>query len=414
MTSRPSLRILLIHQNLPAQYRNLINALTGTGKAELLGIREEAPHAPSPPNGCAWLQYSAPKDAPTGTHPYLRRFEAGIRRGQVIARIGQELKKRGYRPDLILGHPGWGEDLFLKDVFPDSRLVSYIEFYYHAQGADVGFDPEFPSRADDALRLRVWNSMLLHDLAACDQGLVPTRWQTRQIPQIFHSKLQILHDGIRTEQILPDPGARFRLPDGRILERGAPVVTFVSRNLEPYRGFHVFMRALPKLLRLNPDAIVVIVGGDGVGYGQRPAEPDRNWREKLMRELQGQFDTHRVHFLGRLPYGDYLRLLQVSALHVYLTYPFVLSWSLMEAMACGCPILASRTPPVEEMITDGVQGMLCDFFDHDALAEKAAEMLGQADELNPLRDNARRAMVEHYDFETVIKPKLLAFLGVDG
>jgi glycosyltransferase involved in cell wall biosynthesis len=318
------------------------------------------------------------------------------------------LREKGFLPDVVVAHPGWGEALFLRDVFPSARLVHYCEFYYTGTGADVGFDPEFPLGLDDQLKVRIKNTTQLVGLVAMDQGIAPTRWQAGRYPGEFQSKIEVIHDGINTELVRPDPDAIFER-DGLRLTHHDEVVTYVARNLEPYRGFHIFMRALPELLALRPKAHVLIVGGDGVSYGRRLPE-GQSWREKCCAELKDEIDWKRVHFLGMLPYKDYLKVLQVSSVHVYLTYPFVLSWSMLEAMSAGCALVASRTAPVTELIEDGKNGRLVDFFDTGAIAKTASELIEARSDYAAMRNAARETVVERYDLNKVCLPKLIKFL----
>ncbi len=237
----------------------------------------------------------------------------------------------------MFAHIGWGEALFLKDIFPEAKLLLYCEFFYRARGADTGFDPEFPPSSASFARLRVMNAPLLMALEAADLGVAPTHWQRRQFSPGYKDRIAVIHDGVDTDRVLPGEQPEEEL------------ITYVARNLEPYRGFHVFMRAIPEIQRRRPKARIVIVGGDEVSYSPR-LPPGETYRERLLRELEGKIDLSRVHFAGTIAYRDYLDLLRRSAVHVYLTYPFVLSWSLLEAMACGCLVVGSRTPPVQEVI----------------------------------------------------------------
>lgn len=404
------MRILFVHQNLPAQFRHLLGTLADTADVQVIGIRQAKDFPPlGYPEKFPLLQYPQPQGPGSETHHYLKGFEGQIRRGQAIVRVCLELKKKGFVPDVIFAHPGWGESLFLKDVFPDAHLVGYLEYYYRGSGGDVGFDPEFPSQLDDLFRLRIKNSHLLHDLAACDEVLAPTQWQARQAPAVFLPKIRVMHDGIRTDIVKPNPSASFQLPDGRWLTRQNKVLTYVARNLEPYRGFHIFMRALPAILAADKEVEVVIVGGDEVSYGSPPKAPYPNYREKMLAELGDRLDLSRVHFVGKIPYQNYLSLLQISTLHVYLTYPFVLSWSLLEAMAAGCQVLASATPPVQEVIAHGQTGFLADFFDAGELAASANTLL-QGDGSPEVCSRARKLVVENMDYENVIRPRWLEWL----
>ena len=406
------MRILFVHQNLPAQFRHLLDTLSGRTDVQVVGIREDKSYpAHGFPERFSLIQYPRPQGPGKETHHYLKGFEGQVRRGQSIARACIDLRRKGFIPDWIIAHPGWGEALFLKDVFPDAHLVGFLEYYYRARGGDVGFDPEFPAQLDDLFRLRIKNTHLLHDLAASDEALAPTAWQAAQAPDIFRSKIRVMHDGIRTDLVRPNPSAVFDLPDGRRLTRQDKVLTYVARNLEPYRGFHIFMRALPEILAADKTVRVVIVGGDEVSYGAQVKPPHRSYREKMLAEVGDRLDLSRVHFVGKLPYQHYLSLLQVSSLHVYLTYPFVLSWSLLEAMAAGCQILASATPPVAEVISDGETGFLVDFFDHRALAERAVTLLG-ADGSPSVRQAAREYVVNRYDYQGVIRGRWLTWLGL--
>ncbi|OYY25794.1 MAG: glycosyl transferase, partial [Azorhizobium sp. 35-67-15] len=260
----------------------------------------------------------------------------------------------------------------------------------------AGFDPDDPVTNDDRQRLRLRNSAQLLTLEAMDGGISPTRWQKARYPAPFLGRIAQCHDGVDTQVFQPDSQARLRLPDGRELAPGDPVVTYAARDLEPYRGFPQFIRAAARVARARPDALFVVAGGDGVSYGRPPAD-GRTWRETAM--AQSGLDPARVVFLGSVPHATLRRLFQVSAAHVYLTYPFVLSWSVLEAMACGALVIGSATAPVEEVIADGISGLLVPFFDEEALAARIGEALDDAAQYAPLRARARRTVVERYDLQ---------------
>jgi glycosyltransferase involved in cell wall biosynthesis len=405
------LRVLFIHQNLPGQFRRLIRYLQTRPDVELVAIGEEAAVAREKLGSkVRTIAYAKPEGPGEKTHHYLKHFEGCIRRGQAVTRILVELKKQGWAPDVVVCHPGWGEGLFVKDVFPRARLVVFCEFWWAANGLDVGFDPEYPSSFDDGLRIRIKNSVLMQSLLAADDGVTPTGWQLKAHPPELRHKIRRIHEGIDTAWLAPDPQARLTLPGGRVLSRAQPVLTYVARNLEPYRGFHVFMRSLPRLLAGNPDLQVVVVGGDGVSYGRRPPEGFDSYRAAMCAELADSVDWSRVHFLGKLPYASYRTVLQVSSLHIYLTYPFVLSWSMLEAMAVGVPVLGSDTGPVREVIRDGENGYLTGFFDTAALADRALGLIARRDEAAAVGLRGRETVLRDYDFESVGLPAYLELL----
>jgi glycosyltransferase involved in cell wall biosynthesis len=404
-------RVLFIHQNIPGQFRRLIRYLETRPDFSLTVIGDDAAvKRESFGSKVRVIGYSRPDGPGEKTHHYLKHFEGCVRRGQMVARLLVALKKTGYRPDVVVCHPGWGEGLFVKDVFPHARLVVFCEFWWAAQGADVGFDPEYPASFDDRLRIRIKNSVLMQSLLAADDGVTPTRWQHSVHPPELRPKIREIHEGIDTGYLVPDHTVTLRLPGGAILTRAQPVLTYVARNLEPYRGFHVFMRSLPRLLAGNPDLQVVVAGGDDVSYGRRPPAGFASYREALMAELGSRVDWSRVHFLGKVPYATYRSVLQVSSLHVYLTYPFVLSWSMLEAMAVGVPVLGSDTPPVREVIRDGENGFLTGFFDHEALADRALALLARRNDIAAVGLRGRGTALQRYDFETVGLPAYLELL----
>lgn len=384
------MKVVFIHQNMPGQYKHLAAALAADPANQVVFITRRAAYAMP---GVRRIVYRPHREAEKSIHPYLRSTEDAVLHGQEVARILLGLRKEGFVPDVIVGHPGWGETLFVKDACPHTPYLNYCEFYYGAEGRDFNFDPAQPPTLDARLALRVRSTALLHGALICDRGVAPTFWQRDTHPAAFQDKIAVIHDGVDTAALQPDPGAVFRFADGRALTRHDKVVTYVARNLEPYRGFPTFMRALPQILDAAPDAEVLIIGGDETSYGGKPRDA-ANWREAMLAETGLQSD--RVHFMGRLPYEQYRAALLVSTVHVYLTYPFVLSWSMLEAMAMGCLVLGSDTAPVREVIEDGVNGLLTDFFSHQTLADKVAQILRAPDEFSPLRRAARRTVETRY------------------
>lgn len=402
--------ILFVHQNFPGQYKHLAPTLAAESGNRVIAVGEKQNILRrSQPNGVRVIAYPTPRGAGTHTHHYLRNTEAAVRRGQTVTRTVMNLQRNGFSPAIICAHPGWGETLFLKDVFPDAQLLTFCEFYYSAHGSDSNFDPEYPGKFDDTLRTRAKNSILLLSLEASDAGISPTQWQKRQHPDVFHERINVIHDGINTDTVHPDLTASLQLPDGMKLSTMDEVITYVARNLEPYRGFHIFMRALPDILRARPKAHVLIVGGDDVSYGHRPAGK-RCYRELMLEELGEKLGRQRVHFMGRVPYPMFIKILQISSAHVYLTYPFVLSWSMLEAMAAGCVVIGSSTPPVAEVIHHGENGLLVDFFSVSELADTVITVLTHPERARELRENARKFIIENYDLTTRCLPAQLALI----
>jgi glycosyltransferase involved in cell wall biosynthesis len=393
---------LFIHQNFPGQYRHVVRHLASRAGNRIYFITQPNDNAMS---GVNKITYA--KDERTGVncHAYTFEIDRAIYTGSTVAEVCRGLKEQGFHPDLIVGHSGWGETLFVKDIYPDVPLLANFEFYYHAQGVDVGFDPEFVSLFNDPMRLRVRNATNLLSFEGADWGHSATRWQRSLYPPEIRPRITQIHEGVDTDALVPDREAVFETAkSGLKLSRRDEIVTYVARNLEPYRGFHVFMRALPDLLRRRPQARVVIVGGDGMSYGA-PPPPRSTFRQMMLDEVGGDLDVNRVHFVGMLDHPAYVSLLQVSSAHVYMTYPFVLSWSFIEAMACGCLIVGSATPPVLEVLRDGCNGFAVEFFATRMLADRIEAVLAQRADLEHIRAAARGTAVELFDLKRVLLPR---------
>ncbi|MEQ9693042.1 glycosyltransferase family 4 protein [Shimia sp. SDUM112013] len=406
------MNILFIHQNFPGQFKHLAPALAKRGhKAVALTLRVKEP---TTWNGVRVLPYAVKRKPSQGLHPWLVDFESKLLRGESCYMAARQLKSAGFTPDVIVAHPGWGESMFLKDLWPTARIGLFYELYYDGAKGDVGFDPEFPvqSPETESMRLRLKNINNFLHLEVGDLGISPTEFQANTFPPEFRKRISVIHDGIDTKAVTPNPDVTFALEGGPTLSRQDEVITFVNRNLEPYRGYHVFMRALPDLLKERPNAQVLIVGGDEVSYGSRPPQ-GQTWKQIFIDEVRGRIPTpswERVHFLGRIPYDRFLALLQISKAHVYLTYPFVLSWSLIEAMSAGAPIIASDTAPLHEAIVHEKTGLLFPFFDGQALVENVTKVLDDPVFAAELGQAARALAVEKYDLETVCLPQQLAWI----
>jgi glycosyltransferase involved in cell wall biosynthesis len=401
------MKVLFVHQNFPGQYLHVARHLGAMPGNEVVFITQRT-DASLP--GVRNLTYQPQRPVTPNIHHYLRETEAGVLNAQMIARIALDLKQSGFVPDVMLGHNGWGEIWYLKEVFPTTPLIGYFEFFYRLHGADVGFEPNTPLIFDTGPRIRTKNLGNLLALDAVDWGQCPTRWQQSLYPAVHRPKLQVIHEGIDTHIVTPNPAIRFTMPNTDIvLTRDDEVVTYVARNLEPYRGFPSFMRSLPQVLQQRPRAQVLIVGGDETSYG--PGLPDgKTFRQQMLDELGDAIDLTRVHFLGKVPYSTFLAILQVSRVHVYLTYPFVLSWSMLEAMSAQCLVVGSRTAPVEEVIRDGENGVLVEIFKPNDIAEQVIDVLANSAAYETMRKNARRTIVENYDLRTICLPAQLQLL----
>lgn len=403
------MNILFIHQNFPGQFKFLAPALAADPANTVTAMTMQKVSA-AEWQGVRLVPYAASRGSTPNVHPWVSDFETKTIRGEACFRAALKLREQGFAPDVIIAHPGWGESLFLKDVWPSARLGIYGEFYYHPEGADVGFDPEFPdSDPGEVCRLRLKNLNNLLHFEIADAGISPTHWQASTFPEPFRSKITVVHDGIDSAAIAPNPNISLTLGGKQTLTRRDEIITFVNRNLEPYRGYHIFMRALPRILAARPNARVLIVGADDVSYGARAPE-GRKWKDIFLDEVKDRLDMNRVYFLGTVPYGHFIPLLQLSTVHVYLTYPFVLSWSLLEAMNVGCAIVASDTQPLREAIRHDETGRLVDFFDTTGLAEQVCALLADPSARARLGANARAFARATYDLKTVCLPKQLAWV----
>jgi glycosyltransferase involved in cell wall biosynthesis len=400
------LKILFVHQNFPGQFLHLAPALQERGHE--VTVLTDAVNTRQISQKVYRYKFKS-----RGLTAAQIGIAAGVskqlERGQAVAQAAAELQSRhAYTPDVIVGNPGWGETLFLKEVWPQAKLIVYAEFYYRPRGLDTDFDPEFQQRT---LSGDIWvaarQQPLLLAIDAADRALAPTQWQAGTFPEPYRSRISVIHDGVDTERIQPGDNATAELPgSGRKFKSGDEVLTFINRNLEPYRGYHIFMRALPKVLAERPEAHAVIIGGDDVSYGTRPPE-GTTWKQLILDEVKDELDMSRVHFVGKVPYATFVDLMRVSRVHAYLSYPFVLSWSMLEAMAAGALIVGSRTPPIEELIKDGVNGRLVDFFDVEAWSKVLIESLADPASFQHLRTAARQTIVANYDLKSKCLPELI-------
>lgn len=401
------MKILFVHQNMPGQYRELLEWLVAQGGHEIVFLtqREDAPRLP----GVSTRIYVPHRVPAKDAYGLSKTWEAATGAGFGAAMAARRLEREeGFVPDIVVGHTGWGELTFFKQIWPDVPVIGFFEYFYRMEGGLVGFDPDQPISDHAPFIHHARNAVAFTNIQTVDLGHVPTGWQKNTFPESFHDKFYVCHDGIRTDRLLPDPNVELGLERlNRILNRKDEVFTYLARNLEYARGFHIFMRALPRILRARPEARVLVIGGNDVSYGRESSHPN-GLRGEMEEEIGAQVDWSRVHFLGRVPYTLYCQAMQISRCHIYLTMPFVLSWSLLESMSMQATIVSSDVAPVREAITHGETGLLVDFFDPDKLAGQVIDVLDNPADYAHLGPAARAHVVEKYDFLTRCLPEHIA------
>lgn len=378
---KEAMKILFVHQNFPGQYLHIARFLIAQGKHQLVALRPVSQERPLPTiNGIRMVGYHINRSTTAAIHPLAADFETKLIRAEACAEAAERLYRKGFRPDLICAHPGWGESLFLKNIFPSTPILSYQEFFYQAHGFDRGFDTEFTS-ADlnhwsQLARLKTKRISSLMSLESSDWNISPTHFQRSTFPTEWQERISVIHDGIDLERIasIRSPSC-LDMPCGKRIHKGQQIVTFINRRLEPYRGCHTMIRAIPIIQRLLPEAIIIMVGSqDGVSYGSAHPGGGR-WSDHFFAEIEGHYDKEKVILTGHVHYSQLISLLRLSSAHIYLTYPFVLSWSMLEAMACGCALIGSSTAPVQEIIRQEENGLLVDFFNPEELAKAVSRVI---------------------------------------
>lgn len=393
--------ILFIHPNFPAQFRHLARVL---GKDPKYNVFYATKREEGQIEGVKKIIYQPSREVNPETHHYIRNLEGAVLQGQALYRVGLQLKEKGFYPDIIYGHSGWGPTLFMKDLFPKSQFIGYYEWFYNAYGADADFDPSDPLTVDDHARIRVKNSPILIDLYSCDRGLSPTQWQKQQFPPEYQSKITVLHDGVDTDYFKPNPSTKLKIDSINLdLSHVSEIVTYIGRGMEPYRGFPQLMETIGILQQRRPKTHFVVVGQNRVAYGKQLPNGE-TYLDLMLKKVS--LDLSRVHFTGLLPYDDYLKVLQVSSAHIYLTRPFVLSWSMLESMATGCALVASNTEPVREIIRDNYNGLLVPFFDVEKIADKVEYALDNPEIMAKIRQKARETIVKEYNLSDLLEKHL--------
>lgn len=399
--------ILFIHQSFPGQFGSLAASLAAEGhNVYALGMN---PQGMLP--GVRVVRYQPVRVQKDKEMPLLLQdADAKLIRAQSSYQAMKAMKKQGLEPDVIYAHPGWGEAMFVRNVWPQARLVIYAEWYYNLEGQEVNFDPSLPPLSEELeLRLNVKNNPFLHGLSDCDVAITPTNWQKSRFPAWAQDKIEVVHDGLDLSELSLVQPRGLGIPSlGLKLRKGMPIITYAARHLEPVRGFHYFMRSLPAILNANREAHVIVMGQDAgvknIGYGRNnPA--GQSWRKTMEKELGSRVDWNRVHFLGMLERKLYLAMLKLSACHVYLTTPFILSWSFLEAAALGMPIVASDTAPVREF--DYLSGLnFVNFDDPEGIAANVVRALA-----TPGQDYARENAGKLKDLDhRVALPKIRKIL----
>lgn len=397
--------VLFVHNNFPAQFGFIAEQLHKDGH-RVAAIASETGRASF--DGLMLVKWGGKRGTTEGILPSAVRAEADLIRGGAAAQAALKLKADGFEPRLIIGHPGWGETTYMREIFPDARQIAYAEYYYRSRGGDVGFDPEFsPPRERDPHELYAKNAGMAMAFAEADAIVSPTPFQASVLPEVFRQRTHIIHEGVDTAVVKPHPTPKLTLGNGKVIDGSRPLVTLINRRFEPLRGFHIFIRALPKLMAAVPEADVVVIGADEEGGYGKPAEKGTTWGQKLFAEVADRVDRSRIHFVGRVPHSLMIEVLSLSSAHVYYTYPFVLSWSLLEAMATECLILGSDTPPVRDAVTPGVDGILNDFFDVEALADAMIEACRNQEKFRDMRRAARQTVLNRWDRATIHQPAWL-------
>ncbi|MEP1328075.1 glycosyltransferase family 4 protein [Pseudophaeobacter sp.] len=400
------MKLLFVHQNMPGQYREMLTWLSQRGDQEIVFLTQRRDVQIK---GVKTLTYQTHHRPAADAYGLSKDWEAAVGAGLGAAMAMRKFEKdQGFKPDIIIGHTGWGELLFMKEVWPDVPVIGFFEYFYRTSGGLVGFDPEKPANDQAGFFAKARNTVPYASIESVDQGHVPTLWQRDRFPASFHDRMYTCHDGIRCDRLLPDENASVGL--GRLdhpLTRDDEVVTYIARNMERARGFHIMMRALPQIQAARPKARVLMIGGNETSYGAESSHPN-GLRGEMEAELGDSVDWSRVHFLGKVPYDDLCRIIRISRCHIYLTMPFVLSWSLLEAMSMQATVVAADVAPVREAVTHNETGMLVDFFDPGALANQVTDVLANPGDYAHLGPAARAHVLQNYDFLSHCLPEHIA------
>lgn len=408
-------KILFVHQNFPAQYKHIAKKLVESNY-EVHSLSLKAFEQDSRIKSHI---YTINKNTSANINEWAVEFETKMIRAEAAAKKAKSIRDSGFYPDLLMIHPGWGENFFLKEIWPEAKVITYAEFYYKTSDCDIDFDIEFIENIlkkefksyheYNKFKLTARNAAYTHSYLNSDYLVCPTNFQKNVLPEIIQKNVNVIHDGIDTNFLKPNKNVKIKIREKNFTVNDK-VITYISRSLDPYRGFHIFMQSLPEILKNNPDASVIIVG-DETSHGYGAPHPDGiRFKELYYSKIKEKVDLDRIYFVGRVPYDIFIKIIQLTTVHIYLTYPFVLSWSLLEAMSCGALVIGSNTDPVKEVIKNKENGLLVDFFDHELLAKLVTKVLKDSNKFNDIRNNARNTIIENYDLETICLPKHLELI----
>lgn len=420
-------KILFLHQNFPGQYKHLARVLAEKTRHEIHSLSLDSETTSSVEklkeaySKITHHKYSISTINGKNVNRLAVEFETKMIRAESVLRKSLEMKENGFNPNLLIIHPGWGEGFLLKEVWPEAKILNYFEFFYNTRNSDVDFDLSESNHPNYDIELKT--KLVARNapfLSACNQSDVmisPTNFQKNTAPKEYRQKIKVIHDGIDTSALKSNPKSNITL--SRKLENGDTetinltkknkVIAFVNRNLEPYRGYHIFMRSLPAIIKEHPDAYILIVGGHGVSYGARPK--NNSYKDLYYDEIKDQIPKeNNIKFLGFVDYQVLLSIFDIASVHIYLTYPFVLSWSMLESMSLGGLVIGSKTPPVEEVIKHNKNGLLVDFFDYKAISSKVIDILNNPSSYSKIRKEARKTVVENYDLYKNSIPKQMEII----
>lgn len=386
-----TLNILFIHPNFPGQFKALINSLVSHKNVRLAFIttRQDAEQ-----RGVIIKKYAAPERQVDGVHKYLRTLNQDMNGAQEITKAAIELAREGFVATAVVGHIGWAGLMFMREVFPDAKLIGYTEWYFKWQNSWEHFSGE-KLNMDQKISTRMLNATSVLGIEALDACVTPTHWQRSVFPKMYQRNMHVIHEGIDTNTCEPQARRTLFVPGClKPLSPELKLVTYVSRAMEPARGFFTFMDAAARLAKLDPEVQFVIVGRPHAAYSGSTGDGP-TYKEQAIEKYD--VDMSRMHFCGKLQYDDYLQVLKNSSVHVHFSMPYTLSWSALEAMACGCAMVGSSNAPVNEAIEHDVNGRLVNFFDAEGLVREVQDLLADRNEAERLGLAARETVLSRYE-----------------